>query len=300
MGTRIYDETSRYAYGNLGAASQQPAILGAGECMAISQVGTAVSIVGGTKAAFTAADKGKSIVHADGSVSWIVAVPGDGTATILDSNTRTSLAATMDSRSRNCSVQVSDRYLRTRATDFQLLTRFHEPMPACNVGCVAAGFVFGLQTNGDAVYYSQIPADNEHVACHHRPDYQVIHYTDATQDMEPSEAAMTVWCNNRTETFPLTNFVERRVSAAGETVLIVPTHQTADMTVGALCGNIARVGKAGAAVLTSNRKLAVWNGVSYEAVLSENRFDRLLEEIRGHAVLHYDDWNGINLWGQRD
>lgn len=296
-GVQVYTGTSRYVrIASAAVRARQASCMGGGERMVCSQTGQYVAIVSGSKATFDSTDVGKAIYWSDG-ISWIIEYVNAVTVMVVDSTTRNVVAATMNPVSRSFSDNVNDNILRGRLDFWALRNRFWEPLPPCNIGAVASGMMFGLQTNGDQVFYSQMPEQYEYLVGFHHPGYQILRFDDSLQDLIPLRTVMVVPGIKGTGILPISTFLEKTVSEAGEKILIVQNQDIADPYIGIYTGNWTPIGDNGIIALTTEPELRTFDGVQYGPSISKDRFTKLLRKLKTAVALSYDQYNGLNVWG---
>lgn len=309
-GTRVYTDTSRYAIGNFGTISGYTgAAIGGGSIFKAAQatlgtetVGNATVTVEGSFPANAENYVRRTIFWEDGTCSHIVRYVGHSPVRfeVAEDDTVTSQYATINPTGRKYNDTIPDYTLRARIAGESLKQRFWQPLPQCNVGVVANGFMFSAATNDTKVYYSQMPTYYEYLAGQYNEAYQYAEMKDGIQELVEFPDKVIVFCNHSTLSLPTNNYEEQPIPDIGENVIVISGQTVVDHNIGTTYGGVTKKDQNTAIVITREPAIRLFDGTKYGENMAADRLMNKLRALQAAYLTSYDPVNGFLFWGLDD
>ena len=281
--------------------------IGNGRVMRSTQNGYIVTRTHGHT--FTSADVRKTIQWANGYRSYIMEYLNPNQVRVHNSLTQERQGLTLDPRYRYFNDTVNDNQLRSRITSLLLRNRFWEPIPDCNIGVVAPGFmVTGIRNYGE-VNYCQLPLNYEYLAGYHNKGYQFSKdIKDDIQMMWVFENEVIIWTSSDTY-HVATNMPDLvTVPEVGEAVAVLPGIEVKSPNIGCFdWGSIKDIGNGKIRLLTSEPGFVGMRDFdgseysenkAYAMDLGMGRMSKDLNNIYHATASIYNGHDGYVLWGR--
>lgn len=231
-GTLTYVSSTTAIWSGNGIKAGQAGVIGAGLGYVASQSTTQVT---STTSAFSSTDVGKTIFWSDGTRSYISGYTSDQVVTVLDSTTRDSLAFVITPTSRKYYDTTIDETMQGRLeAGFSLQQRFWEPLPACNIGTLAPGFMIVAEQNNGYVWYSQMPLSMTYITGYYYSPYQWMYLKDEIQAITEHTDKVVVWCKRSRHSLPVNLTQDYVLDKVGISYTVLGGSAPIDQSVGIL------------------------------------------------------------------
>lgn len=283
------------------AIANVAACIGASKVASVSQSGTTLSITAGSYD-FASTEVGQRIYFSDGTEDIITAYSGVHAVTVAKSRTFTGAAAWIPA-SRTYRDYITDDQLRIRK-GFLVKTRFLQPMPNCNEGCVSPGMVWGCISGGPFVYYSSMEKDDRSTLGYYDPSAQVHRSDDAVTYLSAFDRTVIAYGKNSFTLFDLSSLqtyndeTDPTASAASIRPIMQVVLQKFVKGIGCLDRGSVRKTKEGFdIVITSDRELRIHDGTQFGPNLIASRYQKKFDRLQASTATHYDKRSGFIVWG---
>lgn len=258
-----------------------------------SQLGTAISIAGGTTIAPD--DVGKVIFWANGKRSTIREYIGGNAATAIESQTITLTGACMDPTTRAFCDTTSDEVLRARIVDFSLTNRFWQPLPDCELMAVVPGFIFVAASGGKIIYYGQIPNLKEYQIGYYNPR-QYLSLKDTIVKISEFPDVIAIYCAHSTTIIPTNTYTPFDVNGIVQ-IAMISGQYLIDSQIGLKEeGALVKLPTGEDWMATSEPAVRIFNGRQFTDNLAKDRIMNILFAAVALSVkAFYDPFNGVSL-----
>lgn len=295
-----------YYYNDSGPCPGAAAI-GNGRVIRASQTGDIVTRTAGDS--FAATDVRKTLIWANGRRSIIRAYTDSDTVQVWDSIDKADQGLTVDPVYRHCCLTATDDTLRSRMSRLLIPNRNWTPLPTCNVGAVAPGYMITVRRGQTELPYCQLPEGKEYLAGYHNVGYQVIRtVTDPVEYLLGLRDSVAILCAGRTWYAPTNSAQIIQIPTIGEVVAVIGGVDILDPAIG--CddfGSITEVGNGLFLMVTAEsgvRGLRTFNGYQYgpnlleDANLGVKRFVRDFQNLDRAGCALYDANVGYLYFGK--
>jgi hypothetical protein len=303
-GTRVYTPTSRWAHGTHVAVATQSATIGAAEVMTLSKTGRRVTRISGTRN-FTATDEKKPLFWADGTITYIIDFIDANTVDTLESGDKASQGAAIDPdpAGRNFGDYITDETIGDMFLKFGLRTRFLEPLPEVNRGCIVPGFMVVGNKNESTIYYSPMAMGDFETRTYntgyHNPSKQFDNkIEDKIQDIRKYPDSVVVLCANSRWVTSTTNPISSLNSTYGINDALLPNFVLNDNIGVNQTGSIAEVDVGQEIMITSEAAVRFANNTKFGTEnLADAQVAGTIAKISMLVRAHYNPYSGYIIWG---
>ena len=289
-------------------ATTQPAHVGGGTTLSLSQSGFVVSVTAPTLNNFASGDIGKTIYWADGDYGIISNFSNSGMVSVHNTDVKSSQGACIDPISRVYSDTQQDDpaegetyntdQLRVRIGSYLLQQRFWESLPNTNIGVIVPGFMFVAPRNSKFMYYSQMPIGYEYLMGYYKPDVQYTRFKDAINNMIEFPNILIVRCNTSTHDIPINTFEIIKDASTGEAYAVITSQNVLDENVGSTdFGGSKKTDEGFELVITNEPAIRIFNGQTYSDNIATDRIMKQLQKMNSVYTSSYDPMNGFIFWG---
>jgi hypothetical protein len=294
----LYQNTLTLTVGS-GLFTDLAGCIGATDCFIGDQSGTTVTA---PTTRFLLVDINKTLFWADGTTSLITSVASDNSATctVLDSNTRSSMACAYNPTNRSITDYNPDSIIEASGTSYPVNNRFWQPLPQCNLGSIAFGFMLTCARDDNYLYYSQISQGFEYWMGYYYPGLQQNIFKDSIRAIWETIDNFVIYGSLSTYIIPATMIIENRDDISGTNTLVLSGQTIVDPNIGCLdSGSIQDIDLGKQILITNEPAVRIFDGrkKQYSESLSEDKISDLLRTLETFTSSSYDPWNGYIFWG---
>lgn len=275
--------------------------IGATKTIKASQTGTTVTRSRGST--FETTDVGQMIHWSDGTYSLITAYIDANTVTVLESATKTNLAAGLGPTTRVWTDTYTDAVLRLRVGNL-LIQRFFRELPNCNLGTVVPGWIPCAQSFKKDLYYCQMDEFHEpHVGYYALGSGQFDTLDDTIKDISSGKTYFIVYCSDSRKKYPIDVYAEvsdQTSTSVGEAVRILTSRDDLPGKIGlAHFGSVQKDEYDRDVFIGQDKGLYIYDGSKTSNNMLEDRIHSKFEALQSVFASGYIPRSngGLLFWG---